>query len=51
LRFEPNGRGKAKPYEEIYDDNFYVADRENKCVICGKDKDYSRFHVVPTLYR
>eukprot|EP00347_Sterkiella_histriomuscorum_P012468 403368461 len=30
LMFEPNGRGKAKPFEELYDDNFYVADRENK---------------------
>ena len=37
--------------EELYDDNFYIADRENKCVNCGADKDYSRFHVIPTLYR
>lgn len=51
LRFEPNGRGAPKPFAEIYDDNFYVADRENRCVICGLDRDYSRFHVVPSLYR
>ncbi|CDW82708.1 3-5 exonuclease family protein [Stylonychia lemnae] len=51
LRFEPNGRGQPKPLEELYDDNFYVTDRENKCVNCGSEKDYSRFHVIPTLYR
>lgn len=51
LKFEPNGRGKDKPYAQLYDDHFYVADRENKCVVCGLDKDYSRFHVIPTLYR
>lgn len=52
LLFEPNGRsGVAKPHVELYDDNFYTVDRENKCVCCGKEKDYSRFHVIPTLYR
>jgi cation-transporting P-type ATPase D len=51
LRFEPNGRGVAKAHQTIYDDQFYVVDRKNICVVCGKDKDYSRFHVVPTLYR
>lgn len=52
LLFEPNGRsGTVKPHVELYDDNFYTVDRENKCVCCGKEKDYSRFHVIPTLYR
>ena len=51
LRFEPNGRGIPASQSAIYDDKFYVVDRKNQCVVCGKDKDYSRFHVVPTLYR
>ncbi len=37
LRFEPNGRGVAKPVQTIYDDKFYIVDRENKCVVCGKN--------------
>ena len=51
LKFEPNGRSVEKKLQTIYDDQFYVVDRQNICVVCGKDKDYSRFHVVPTLYR
>lgn len=52
LTFEPNGRSNTiKPHMDLYDDNFYTVDRENKCVSCGKEKDYSRFHVIPTLYR
>lgn len=52
LKFEPNGRTNShKPQAELYDDNFYTVDRKNICVCCGKDKEYSRFHVVPTLYR
>jgi hypothetical protein len=52
LLFEPNGRkGTPKPHIELYDDHFYTVERENICVSCGKDKDYSRFHVIPTLYR
>lgn len=55
LNFEPNGRKNGengqKPHHDIYDDAFYVVDRENKCVVCGSKKDYSRYHVIPALYR
>lgn len=46
LNFEPNGRGKSK-------DAFYLADRENKCVVCGKEneKTMTRHHIVPYCYR
>jgi len=33
------------------DDAFYQADRNNSCVRCGTAKDFSRFHIVPSLYR
>jgi len=33
------------------EDNFYIADRVNKCVVCGAIDNYTRFHVVPSLYR
>lgn len=33
------------------DGKFYIVDRENRCVVCGVEKDYSRYHVVPALYR
>ncbi len=51
LNFEPNGRTASKEYANIYDDNFYTTNRENKCVVCGNENDFSRFHVVPSLYR
>ena len=34
LKFEPNGR-KNRDQNDLYDDSFYVAERENKCVVCG----------------
>jgi hypothetical protein len=51
LRFEPANRRRAKYKNEDKEDEFYVASRENKCVICGADKDYARFFIVPSLYR
>jgi len=33
------------------DEDFYVSDRENKCVVCGQEKDYARFFVIPSIYR
>ena len=53
LKFEPNGRSLTtdKKYEDIYDDHFYVVDRKNQCVVCGNESQYSRFHVIPSLYR
>ena len=28
-----------------------MANRENKCVVCGSAKDYARFFIIPSLYR
>ena len=38
-------------YEVDPDDEFYVENRKNICVVCGSEKDYSRFFIIPTLYR
>ena len=44
LRFEPSGRpGKDREY--------YLAEKENKCVVCGKEDGYIRKNVVPHEYR
>jgi hypothetical protein len=52
LNFEPSGRARdKKDYYELYDEHFMTGERENRCVVCGKENDYSRYHVVPTLYR
>ena len=51
LNFEPKGREANKAMVTNNDDAFYSADRLNKCVVCGATENYSRFHVVPTLYR
>lgn len=45
LTFEPN----KKHTEE--DDEFYTNSNRNACVRCGKDSEYSRFHIVPSIYR
>ena len=37
--------------EEDMDDEFYVSNRENKCVVCGATHDYSRFFIIPSRYR
>lgn len=51
LNFEPEGRTNNITQQNKFDDNFYVSDRSNMCVRCSKDKDYARFHIVPTIYR
>lgn len=50
LNFEPSGRS-LEGDEDWVDDSYYSTDRENKCVCCGEKENFSRFHVVPTLYR
>ena len=50
LNFEPSGRS-MQGEENWVDDTYYATDRENKCVCCGAKDNFSRFHVVPTLYR
>ena len=49
LKFEPNERG-CSDLNGIPSD-FYVRFRKNCCVVCGKEEEYMRFHVVPLLYR
>ena len=52
LNFEPSNRSRNRDTgEEDKDDEFYVADRENKCVVCGLKEQYSRFFIIPSLYR
>ena len=49
LRFEPNLRGCID--QGNIQSDFYVKDRKNCCVVCGHDKNYMRFHIVPVIYR
>lgn len=52
LKFEPTNRKYSRVSgEEDKDDEFYVSNRENKCVNCGTTKDYARFFIIPALYR
>eukprot|EP00698_Gefionella_okellyi_P015376 TRINITY_DN4335_c0_g2_i3.p1 TRINITY_DN4335_c0_g2~~TRINITY_DN4335_c0_g2_i3.p1 ORF type:complete len:473 (-),score=78.26 TRINITY_DN4335_c0_g2_i3:819-2237(-) len=44
LKFEPAGRGHAG-------DEYYLSQKDNRCVVCGEDARLMRFHVVPLLYR
>ena len=47
LNFEPTGR----PQKEGTDGSFYLNERQNVCVVCGKDESYIRKNVVPHEYR
>lgn len=47
LNFEPAGR----PQTELQDGQFYLQERQNLCVVCGKDQSYIRKNVVPHEYR
>jgi exonuclease 3'-5' domain-containing protein 2 len=44
FRFTPGGRGHAG-------DAFYLAGKENLCVVCGATEGLNRHHVVPSVYR
>ena len=44
LHFEPKG----KPQE---DRKFYLAHKEDQCVVCGAKQNYIRKHVIPLEYR
>lgn len=44
LNFIPNGQGHAN-------DNFYLQERQNICVSCGRTDRLTRHHVVPYCYR
>jgi len=49
LLFEPNGT-KSRDHSD-YDNEFYSADRVNRCVICGNTENYMRYHIIPSIYR
>jgi hypothetical protein len=44
FRFEPGGRGHAG-------DDYYLAGKVNRCVVCGVEEGLNRHHVVPSVYR
>lgn len=43
LRFEPKARSAGE-------DAYYTQEKENKCVVCGTERDYFRKHVIPPGY-
>jgi cobalt/nickel-transporting P-type ATPase D len=50
LNFVPNKYNiDSTTLEE--DEEFYLAYKENKCVVCGNPDSLRRFHVVPSIYR
>lgn len=44
LIFEPGGKGHS-------DDEYYLEQRANQCVVCGTETDLTKHHVVPHQYR
>ena len=44
LKFEP--KGKPGP-----DRDYYMVEKENRCVVCGRDDSYIKKHVVPHEYK
>ena len=45
LKFEPAGRPEGAAGD------YYLADKCNQCVVCGKDESYLRKYIVPHEYR
>jgi hypothetical protein len=44
LKFEPKGRGCA-------DDPYYLAEKPNRCVVCGREDRLTKHHAVPYFFR
>jgi len=44
LLFEPSGR----PQDE---QNYYLNEKDNVCVVCGADESYIRKNIIPREYR
>ena len=44
LLFEPSGR----PVDE---QNYYMNEKDNVCVVCGTDESYIRKNIIPREYR
>ncbi len=45
LRFEPSGRPEGAAGQ------YYLTDKDNQCVVCGKEESYLRKYIVPHEYR
>ena len=44
LKFEPKGRGAA-------DDPYYLSEKANRCVVCGREDGLTKHHAVPYFFR
>lgn len=44
LLFEPNGLGN-------YKDEYYLAEKDNVCVVCGSNHDLTKHHALPRCFR
>lgn len=44
LNFQPKGFGHQG-------DNYALSEKMNKCVVCGRENDLTRHHIVPYTYR
>jgi len=65
LHFQPNSDNIAEQKQapaamlvkdtqgmgDLYNEQYNLVDRENRCVVCGSDKNYARYNIVPVLYR
>lgn len=60
LTFQPSGRfGRrnddlSMPGEceaRKAEEQFYKAEKDNRCVVCGATQNYQRFHLIPSLFR
>ena len=44
LKFEPSGR----PVTEA---NYYLQNKQNRCVVCGHQDSYTKKNIIPNEYR
>lgn len=44
LKFLPNGNGNQG-------DPFSLANKHNRCVVCGTEEDLTKHHIIPSMYR
>ncbi|KAL4461931.1 hypothetical protein ABPG74_000776 [Tetrahymena malaccensis] len=53
LNFQPNGKNHEELEQEIHlnENQFYASKRETVCVVCGKDEKFTKYHVIPSIYR
>eukprot|EP01017_Pseudomicrothorax_dubius_P017453 TRINITY_DN19680_c0_g1_i1.p1 TRINITY_DN19680_c0_g1~~TRINITY_DN19680_c0_g1_i1.p1 ORF type:complete len:376 (-),score=93.91 TRINITY_DN19680_c0_g1_i1:34-1104(-) len=49
LLFEPNTRRWQEMTDK--DHKYYISAKVNQCVVCGNEKEFMKYHIVPILYR